>query len=436
MAVPGGGQRHLVVLDLAGGAALVGLVLTMLRWGSDTTFLYRGGFVVVALLSIVVVAAAVHPGARLFGGMLSIPVLRWIGVRSYAIYLWHWPVVVLLGERDVGWPRPAMVLLWTTLTLGLAELSYRLVESPIRHGALSRWYHRLRTAEGPERSVLWSRAQLAGLALVFVIGGISVRLVNADKVDIAVGGAVQQLALVPAAPAAGSAGPVPAATTLPADLPRRVAIVGDSQATALARNAPTNLGKYLRITDGAVDGCGLIDSGSIVTSARFQRDFDNCDGWEQRWARSAKGNAITLVVIGAWDVFDVRRDGSRVTFGSPQDDQYLSAQLHRGIAAVTATGSKVALLEVPCYRNVDGGGLVALPERSNDQRTAHLNAILRAAAADDPDHVVFVAGPQQWCSDPAIATDLGYRWDGVHYYRPGAKLVFDTITPALLQIPL
>ena len=141
-------------------------------------------------------------------------------------------------------------------------------------------------------------------------------------------------------------------------------------------------------------------------------------------------------MIGAWDVFDVRRDGARVAFGSPQDDQYLTAQLQRGIAAVTATGSKVALLEVPCYRNVDGGGLVALPERSDDQRTSHLNTLLRAAAAADPQHVVFVAGPKQWCSDPSIATDLGYRWDGVHYYRPGAKLVFDTITPALLQIPL
>ena len=137
----------------------------------------------------------------------------------------------------------------------------------------------------------------------------------------------------------------------------------------------------------------------------------------------------------AWDVFDVRRNGARVVFGSPEDDRYLTTQLQRGIAAVTATGSKVALLEVPCYRNVDGGGLVALPERSDDQRTSHLNTLLRAAAAADPQHVVFVSGPKQWCSDPSIATDLGYRWDGVHYYRPGAKLVFDTITPALLQIP-
>ena len=46
------------------------------------------------------------------------------------------------------------------------------------------------------------------------------------------------------------------------------------------------------------------------------------------------------------------------------------------------------------------------------------------------------AGPTEWCNDPAIATDLGYRWDGVHVYKPGAKLIYETIAPALLAIPL
>jgi len=267
-----------------------------------------------------------------------------------------------------------------------------------------------------------------------------VRLANAEKVDIAVGGAEQVLAVPSTAPGAapdgaGTTVAAGAGTTVPVALPRHVAVVGDSQATALVRNAPTGLDKYLKVSNGAVEGCGLIDSGSIITSARFQRDFSNCKGFEQRWARSAQGHDITLVLIGAWDVFDVRRNGTRVAFGSPEEDGYLTTQLQRGIAAVTATGSTVALLEVPCYRNVDGGGLVALPERSDDQRTSHLNSLLRAAAAADPQHVVFVPGPKQWCSDPSIATDVGYRWDGVHYYRPGAKLVFDTITPALVQIP-
>jgi hypothetical protein len=218
-------------------------------------------------------------------------------------------------------------------------------------------------------------------------------------------------------------------------LPRHVAIVGDSEASALVKNAPNGLGQYLALTNGAVEGCGLNDSGTIITSARFRRDFGNCKGWPDKWAASAAGNSVTLVVIGAWDVFDVKRDGATVTFGSAAGDSYLQAQLRSGIAAIVGAGSKVALLEVPCYRNVDGGGLVALPERSNDQRTGHLNDLLRAAAAADPQHVAFITGPAQWCSDPGIATDLGYRWDGVHYYRPGAKLVFDTITPALLQIP-
>ncbi len=277
---------------------------------------------------------------------------------------------------------------------------------------------------------------MAGLAIVFVIGGIGVRLANAEKVDVALGGAEQQLSLTSASTAAATPDPAaPVATTL-AKLPRRVAVVGDSQANALVKNAPGGLGHYLRLSNGAVDGCGLIDSGSIVTRARFRRDFDNCDGWEQDWGRSAAGNDVTLVVIGAWDVFDVNRNGTRVPFGSGQDDSYLRAQLGRGIAAITAAGSKAALLQVPCYRNVDGGGLVALPERSDDNRTAHLNDLLRAAAAADPEHVVFVPGPAEWCNDPAVATDLGYRWDGVHYYRPGAKLVFDTITPELLKIPI
>ena len=50
-------------------------------------------------------------------------------------------------------------------------------------------------------------------------------------------------------------------------------------------------------------------------------------------------------------------------------------------------------------------------------------------------NVTFVAGPAAWCNDETIATDLGHRWDGVHVYKPGAKLIYETIAPALLEIP-
>ena len=79
-----------------------------------------------------------------------------------------------------------------------------------------------------------------------------------------------------------------------------------------------------------------------------------------------------------------------------------------------------------------------LPERGDDVRVAHVNELLRATAAsygtgaDAP--VQFVPGPGAWCDDEAIATDLGYRWDGVHVYKPGANLIYTTIAPDLLRL--
>ena len=195
--------------------------------------------------------------------------------------------------------------------------------------------------------------------------------------------------------AAAAAGPVSVGDAPCPPLPRRVAIVGDSQATALVRNAPSGLGQYLRVSNGAVEGCGLVDSGSIVTRARFRRDFDNCDGWEQDWARSAAGNDVTLVVIGAWDVFDVRRDGTRVAFGSAQDDQYLSAQLaprHRRDHGRRQQGGAARGAVLPQRRRRRPGGAARAQRRPAHRPPQHL---LRAAAADDPEHVVFVAGPQR-----------------------------------------
>jgi hypothetical protein len=102
---------------------------------------------------------------------------------------------------------------------------------------------------------------------------------------------------------------------------------------------------------------------------------------------------------------------------------------------VVDAGATVALLEVACMRPVDveGAGVPALPERGNDARVAHLNSVL-AGYAEATDGVVFVEGPDAWCADEVIATDLDYRWDGVHVYRPGAKLIIETVAPALLAL--
>ena len=78
----------------------------------------------------------------------------------------------------------------------------------------------------------------------------------------------------------------------------------------------------------------------------------------------------------------------------------------------------------------------ALPERGDDARVAHLNDLLRQVAAADPANVyVRQRARPNGATTRRSATDLGYRWDGVHVYKPGAKLIYETIAPALLAIP-
>jgi lysophospholipase L1-like esterase len=158
----------------------------------------------------------------------------------------------------------------------------------------------------------------------------------------------------------------------------------------------------------------------------------------REWGEAAAGQQVALVVLGAWDVFDLELDGTTIGFASPEFDSLFTGNLQRGIDAMAAGGAKVALLEVACMRpqDVEGAGVPALPERADDSRVAHLNELLRGVAAAQPESVSFVEGPTQWCDDPAIGSDLAYRWDGVHVYKPGANLIYETIAPTLLQIPV
>ena len=72
------------------------------------------------------------------------------------------------------------------------------------------------------------------------------------------------------------------------------------------------------------------------------------------------------------------------------------------------------------------------PERGDDTRTRHVNDLLRAVAAADPRHVFTVDPPARFCGD--LATNLSYRWDGVHYYKKGAALYFTAALPQLTAI--
>jgi peptidoglycan/LPS O-acetylase OafA/YrhL len=100
--------------------------------------LYRGGFLVLALCTAVLLATVVHPASGV-GRVLSSPVPRWIGERSYGIYLWHWPILVFTRPGiDVHLARGILIPAQAAATVIVAAISYRFLELPIRTGALRR----------------------------------------------------------------------------------------------------------------------------------------------------------------------------------------------------------------------------------------------------------------------------------------------------------
>jgi peptidoglycan/LPS O-acetylase OafA/YrhL len=122
------------ILEQSGVVALAGVVAGLVFLDFDSAITYRGGMVLVDLAAVVVVASVAHPASRLGAALGSRP-LRWVGLRSYSLYLWHWPIFELLRPgTDLAWPTPLVDLLRVGLTVAAADASYRWVEQPWRQG--------------------------------------------------------------------------------------------------------------------------------------------------------------------------------------------------------------------------------------------------------------------------------------------------------------
>ena len=403
--------------------------------------LYQGGLAATTIASAVIIVVVMRPNGVLVKKFFSQGIFVEIGRRSYGLYLWHWPIFVVAHARD-SIDRLAFAL---AATISINEFVYQYVEIPARHGALGNWWR-----NRPQLSAMHRRLPVFVAALVVALLGITgVKVVGIQARDVSIDTSnADVIFAVPTTVAGTSAIPTTSVvgssttSTTIAVLPRKLVIVGDSQAHSLAINKPSGIKKTFVVADGSIDGCGVYDIGVGVggTNGNFRRNFANCVGFEKKWAKSAKKAKadVALVVIGAWEVLDLKINGSIVAFNTAPADTIFRKQIKVGIDALRATGATVALLEVACMRPVTskGGPVPALPQRGDDARTGHLNDLLREIAAPEDDGVFFVSGPKEWCSDPTISTSLSYRWDGVHAYKPGAKLIFETIATSILQLPV
>jgi len=247
---PARDRRAAVLLDVLGVAALAALFGLMTWLGEFDRWLYQGGFLTVAVVTAVLLAVVAHPSSQL-GRLFALPLLVWIGKRSYGIYLWHWPVIELTrAHTDVPFGGPPLLVMQIALAVGIAELSYRYVEIPIRvHGLRGAWERLMVAGEVGRKRRLATFA--AGAATVVL--ALFVALVPAHT---------PKLKVVPASAGKGVFSGTTAGSRLtPAETKKRfqaavaagpVVAVGDSVMLGAAPALQTVFGRHLIVN--AVEG--------------------------------------------------------------------------------------------------------------------------------------------------------------------------------------
>lgn len=284
------------------GLALLGIaVLVLLTWkltlsgdGRSTgirfnPWLFRGGFFVTGLATLMVIAAVTHQRARM-GRLLGNPVFSWVGTRSYGMYLYHWPIYQVI-RGYAGAPMTLSQWLWAmAFTLPITEASYRFVELPIRQGRLGEW---LRGDRRPRTAVAFKRRQrVAGVGVVSAalvgFAGVSIamadnRCVGQIECDSAAGRAVDSTT-----PVIESISTVAQTSAIEPAVSLAVAEVGQTTTTPPSTAPPTTVlidKPYFAIGESVMLGAKpVLDARGITTVAEVSKGPD----WELEQLRLAK----------------------------------------------------------------------------------------------------------------------------------------------------
>jgi peptidoglycan/LPS O-acetylase OafA/YrhL len=252
--------RTVQLLDMLGAAGLLILAWAVWRLAGSDSFLYPYGLSLAALAAGGLILASAAPGR--IGSLLSWPPLRWLGIRSYGIYLWHWPVIAITKGLAARAATSAPIrMVDTILPIVLAAASWRWLEEPIlRNGLRSelarRWNLLLPGPRGFLAAPSAAIPTLIALVLVGVAGAAGYGLVSTQpsgtlEAQIRQGLRVSSATTVPSVGPSGQANPwwvipgrLPFHRSLHANAPKqrpvrvlgaKVMAIGDSVMLASAR---------------------------------------------------------------------------------------------------------------------------------------------------------------------------------------------------------
>jgi peptidoglycan/LPS O-acetylase OafA/YrhL len=383
-----------------GAVALLGCVAMFTLASDQQAWLYQGGFLLIAILAVGLIASAAGDPATPMNRVLGLSPFVWIGSVSYGLYLWHWPIFVFLDPERTGMSDPPLLVLRLAVTFAVATFSYYVIEKPVREIDFS------------------SRVFVTGMAgstiLVALLLFASTQLIG------------------------GVADPLTAHNTTDPNA-KRILVNGDSVGFSLAMTYAGAGG--FNVSSAAMLGCGVARAPNqpIDRPALEVGGHSKCDTWPDKWRDSEKNFKpdLTVVEIGAWEVFDKIVDGKVLKVGTPEWRAYILSELEFGFSIAGARGKPVVFLNVPCFRSTPSLRGPPNPERIDPLRIDAVNAVLDEFAAAHKQQVHVLDLKSFLCPGGRYADRIGgvkVRQHGVHFTQEGGALVWQWLAPQLTPL--
>ncbi len=373
---------------------------------------FRGGLLtLVAVAAIAVIApVALHQSGLLARALAWAP-LVWLGTISYGVYLWHWPIFLVLNGERTGWSGWVLFAVRCAATVLVAAVSWWVLEQPVRH---------------------WRPAQVSLLPLGAAVSGtavaVTVLVVPVVERPTAVTGLTPDVAAAAAVSPSPPSPQRPAASTRPQsprhdpNRPRTVSVFGDSIGWTVMHYLPPTPG--YDFIDHTVVGCSIVRAGPYRWAGKTIEQGPECDGWPARWARQVKADRpdVVLLFAGRWETVDRVNEGQWTHIGDPTFDAYLTAELRHALDVLQSAGSRVVVTTVPYSRYGERPDGRLWPE-DDPKRVDRWNALLRRVVAGRDAVTVMdlnkKLGPNGGYT--AKVDGIRVRSDGIHLTPEGVK---------------
>ena len=410
---------------------LVGLLVAMARMQGTRLVTYRGGLLACTLATTVLIAGVATVRSP-FARHLSTQPLRWLGSRSYGIYLWHWPILVGFGVAGHAHKPPLRIVVGVLVSLAVAELSYRAVEMPIRRQGLAAFRWR------PTLPVLG--ASMTGVAIAIIALPIAQprRLVVAATT--ATSSTLAPTSTLPTTTTTISTSTTSSTTTTvvattttvgfiarPSDHPARVLIVGDSVGWNLAEQLVKDQQTLSLVAlNGAIAGCP-------PSYAPLKRRLD-----EESVPLVFNQECVDAVIAYPTLAADFKPDVTFMIFGASLldeneiapgvwsrpceagfDDWYRST-LVKMSDALSSQGGRVVLVSQAYYR-----GEASAQAPTNDKQIDCENAVAGSVAQSSGGQILLADLGTWACPTTACLRDrdgIELRPDGTHFKGNAATL--------------